>query len=105
MKSVSFNRLRREFWNATYMLKIHHVALSRYQDVFNETFTEETYLQAKRHLELAQAFIVTLKSFYLVGHEKKCVDLLLLAVQEAMSECQKIFNPTNEIDFNDGFLF
>ncbi len=113
MRTISFEKLRAEFWDASFVLIPYHSHCLGFVDNFKFDFNESMAKRAWEHLDKARKFVASLRKEYPAGDKKRSLDKLDVLIIESscrlaatMATAHVTHTPKSRVaDINDEFLF
>lgn len=114
MKTISFEKLRAQFWDASFELQAYHSHCIGFHYDFKFDFTPLTIKRAWENLDRAKRFVAKLRPEYPAGDRKRCLDRLdnliaesyaKIVIETATEKVSHIPPAVAAVDVNDDFLF
>lgn len=113
MKTISFEKLRAQFWDASYELPGYFSHCTGFHHNFAFDFVEAMAPRALEHLDKARKFVADLRKEFPAGDKKRALDKLDMLIVEAYCRMAVFTATTNvtytpkpsKVDINDEFLF
>jgi hypothetical protein len=113
MKTISFEKLRAQFWDASFELPGYHSHCTGFHHNFSFEFNESMAKRAWEHLDRARKFVADRRKEFPAGDKKRSLDKLDALIVESycrlavtMATENVTYTPkAHKPDINDEFLF
>ena len=113
MKTFSFEKLRAEFIDASFVLTPYHSHFSGLGHDFSFDFSDLTINRAWQNLDKAKRLVDKIREEYPSGYGKRSIDQLTVLITDAYKKIAvetsttgtKLITKTLEAEENDGFIF
>lgn len=94
MSIISFEKLRRQCWDASEIIPEYRPTWLQYNHTFSFDFTELTFRRAWEELNKVRVFVIDIKGKYSeLIVENKCLDDLISIINESFIKLSSIMYP------------